>query len=89
MSGGWGSDILMGGKGDDVLIGGGDSDVYIWNLGDGNDTIINSTSGGEVDILRLGEGVRPSNVKLERYGNTIRLVIGESGEILTPPRTTA
>jgi Ca2+-binding RTX toxin-like protein len=78
-----GSDILMGGGGDDKVAGGEDSDVYIWNLGDGNDTIVNSTSGSEVDILRLGEGVHPRNVKVERYGNTVRLIIGESGEIIT------
>ena len=83
LRGGPGVDILIGGRGDDVLIGGADNDIYIWNLGDGNDTIINSTSGSEIDILRLGEGVHPGNVRIERYGNTIRLIIGESGEILT------
>ena len=35
------------------------------------------------DVLRLGKGVHPENMKIERYGNTIRLRIGESGEVLT------
>jgi Ca2+-binding RTX toxin-like protein len=83
VNGGYGSDIFMGGKGEDRLVGGEDSDVYLWNLGDGNDTVINSTSGGETDVLRLGEGVHPKNVTLNREGNTIRLVIGESGEVVT------
>lgn len=83
LSGGRGSDILIGGRGDDTLIGGADSDIYIWNLGDGNDTILNSTAGSEVDVLRIGEGVHPENVTIERYGNTIRLVIGETGEVIT------
>lgn len=83
VKGGYGSDILMGGKGTDTLIGGHDGDMYVWNLGDGNDTIVNSTVLDEEDVLRLGKGVHPENVTVERHGNTIRLRIGESGEVLT------
>lgn len=83
LKGGYGTDILIGGQGDDILAGDQDSDIYIWNLGDGNDTILNSTTGSEVDVLRIGEGVHPGNVKIERYGNTIRLLVAESGEVLT------
>ena len=83
VKGGHGADVLMGGKGADTLIGGADEDTYVWNLGDGDDTIVNSTVLNEEDVLRLGRGVHPENVKVERYGNTIRLRIGESGEVLT------
>ena len=84
LKGGYGSDVLMGGHGSDTLVGGHDGDTYVWNLGDGDDRIVNSSSGlGEEDVLRLGKGIHPENVEVERYGNTIRLRIGESGEVLT------
>ena len=35
-----GNDNLTGGKGDDYLEGGKGNDIYIWNIGDGNDTIV-------------------------------------------------
>jgi Ca2+-binding RTX toxin-like protein len=37
--GGDGNDILAGGTGSDYLEGGTGNDVYVWNLGDGDDTI--------------------------------------------------
>ena len=78
--GGSGDDILIGGTGDDVLRGGSGSDTYIWELGDGNDSIVDMTAAGDVDVLRLGEGVHAENAAITREGNTIYLTIGESGE---------
>ena len=76
--------MLEGDGRNNVLVGGEDGDTYVWNLGDGDDRIVNSSSSlGEEDVLRLGKGVHPENVRVERYGNTIRLSIGESGEVLT------
>ena len=78
-----GDDVLSGGRGADVMKGGRGSDTYVWRVGDGNDRIVNSSTGlGEEDVLRLGKGVHPENVRVERYGNTIRLRIGESGKVL-------
>ena len=57
LRGGHGTDILMGGRGSDTLVGGEDGDTYVWNLGDGDDRIVNSSTGsGEEDVLRLGKG---------------------------------
>ncbi|MCK9739925.1 hypothetical protein LT707_25530, partial [Pseudomonas syringae pv. syringae] len=39
LSSGNGNDILSGGKGNDFLSGGVGSDTYLFNLGDGQDTI--------------------------------------------------
>ena len=53
-----GDDILCGGKGNDNLDGGNGRDVYIWNKGDGFDTIVDY---GE-NIIRFGAGDRKSVV---------------------------
>ena len=40
LSGGWGDDLLKGGRGDDVLKGGPGADVFHFDLGHGNDTVL-------------------------------------------------
>ncbi|MEN7433720.1 calcium-binding protein, partial [Chromobacterium sp. TRC.1.1.SA] len=75
-SAGGGSSVLEGGKGDDTLTGGGQSDIYIFNLGDGNDVIINGSVG--VDIkhyseIRFGAGIAEADVKVVRAGNDVLL----------------
>lgn len=67
-----GNDIIQGGKGDDLLFGGFGEDTYIFNRGDGQDTIYNSdsymsygaklTGGGGRDTLVFGEGIRPDEL---------------------------
>jgi Ca2+-binding RTX toxin-like protein len=50
LEGGYGDDVLIGGRGDDILRGGLGNDTYIFNRGDGHDTIDESifsiTDGG-------------------------------------------
>jgi Ca2+-binding RTX toxin-like protein len=55
--GGNGDDVLNGGTGNDSLYGGAGNDTYVFNLGDGADTIVETQ--GEVgnDGLQLGSGV--------------------------------
>ena len=48
--GGGGSDILQGGDGNDILEGGEGADTYIYKLGDGYDTLIDSDSQGKVTL---------------------------------------
>ncbi|MBI5317275.1 MAG: putative Ig domain-containing protein [Nitrospirae bacterium] len=43
-----GTDILVGGTGDDRLEGGAGFDTYVWNTGDGNETIMDSDGIGAV-----------------------------------------
>jgi len=75
-----GKDTLIGGEGDDYLDGGAGDDTYIWNLGDGNDTIYDYYGS---NVLEIGEDVNPKNVLLERIGRNLRLTIGETGEVIT------
>lgn len=57
-----GDDTLIGGAGNDTLDGGAGQDAYIYNAGDGIDTIIDTMS--ENNILRFGAGVNKNNIKL-------------------------
>jgi hypothetical protein len=82
---GLGNDTLVGGEGDDYLKGGEDgNDVYIWNLGDGNDTIYNykynSTCTG---VLKFGEGISPDDVELSSFNNDAIFVVKSTGERIT------
>ena len=50
-----GDDILIGGLGDDNITGGAGSDSYIFNIGDGIDTITDNS--GDLDKIIFGEGI--------------------------------
>jgi len=71
LDGGDGNDIIFGNEGDDIIVGGKDSDTlyggtgqdtYIYNRGDGIDTIYDLKS--ERNILRFGAGINASDVTL-------------------------
>jgi Ca2+-binding RTX toxin-like protein/alpha-tubulin suppressor-like RCC1 family protein len=67
LNGGDGDDTLRGGTGDDELNGGIGSDTYEWNLGDGFDTITDSTSdpvSSAENHLVFGAGVDPAQIRL-------------------------
>ncbi len=64
---GSGSDTLTGGTGNDTLKGYYGSDTYLFNAGDGQDTINEGyASAGDTDILRFGEGLLAENAVLKR-----------------------
>jgi Ca2+-binding RTX toxin-like protein len=60
--GGAGDDILIGGTGNDFLYGESGQDTYIFNRGDGNDTVYDLKS--ENNILRFGAGISEKDVTL-------------------------
>ena len=68
------ADVMIGKGGDDLLIGGDGYDRYIWNLGDGNDRIIDSEGW---NTLEFGEGIEPSSVKISREGYDLKLAVAE------------
>ena len=76
-----GSDILIGGAGDDQLDGGLGADVYIFNVGDGNDTISDYTS--EDNIIRFGEGISESAIRLGLSGiqSNMSIALGNGDSI--------
>ena len=83
--GGVGDDTLNGGTGNDALYGGVGNDTYIYNLGDGNDTITESglDSG---DKIILGAGIAAGDISFFMgtdsfgvYSSYIR--VGAAGQI--------
>ena len=74
---GQGDDILNGGLGDDTLYGGEGDDTYIFNLGDGEDTIaetytLTQQSYG-TDIIQLAQGITESDIYYARTGSDLTI----------------
>ena len=70
-----GDNILAGLLGNDFLSGGAGNDVYIFNLGDGQDTIDNTDTATAVDTLRFGSGIADSDVMAFQQGELLFLKI--------------
>ncbi|AFV97424.1 MULTISPECIES: calcium-binding protein [unclassified Sulfuricurvum] len=79
-----GNDALSGNTGEDTLQGGLGDDLYLFNLGDGRDTIIDEYpygSGGN-DTLRFGEGITKADLVARAVSgsNDLQIAIRESGK---------
>ncbi len=61
-----GHDTIIGGAGDDYINNSGGDDTYIYNLGDGNDTI-QDVHGN--DVIEFGEGITTNNIKFRGENN--------------------
>ena len=79
-----GEDTLIGRGGNDVLRGGDEADTYVWNLGDGRDTIIdfdqNVLSGvrTEIDTIRIVDAtgqldLLADDLTFRRLGDNLRI----------------
>lgn len=71
-----GNDRLDGGKGDDTLYGGAGADTYVFDIGDGRDTIDNHDTDAlnvNADSISLGSGILSTNVKLTRTNDDLIL----------------
>ena len=80
LDGGAGSDDLYGGPGNDILRGGEGDDAYLFNRGDGVDTILDSGS-RDFNYIRFGSGIRPHDVTHEWDGATLLLHYGSGDAI--------
>ena len=80
-----GNDTITGYQGKDTLTGGGGNDTFVFNIGDGTDTItdfsgvgkkINPTPAviGEIDTIKfLGAGLIPQNLLLTQNGTSLEI----------------
>ena len=77
-----GDDFLQGGRGDDTLSGGSGNDVYFYNLGDGSDTIIESSSSGEANLLRFGESITLDDLNILQSGTELTIELATTGDAI-------
>lgn len=76
ITGGSGNDYMIGGEGNDTLHGGADTDsmqggagndVYIFQRGDGEDSVEdNDATEGNADTVRLGAGISADDIEITR-----------------------
>ncbi len=80
LNGGAGKDLLLGGSGDDTLRGGSDNDVlyggagsdtYVFNLGDGQDAIVESNGETGSDTLSFGAGIHAGDLDIYADGDKL------------------
>ena len=64
--GGAEANLLMGGRGNDLLQGGGGQDTYLFNLGDGLDTIEDVVAAGEGNRIQFGVGIAQADLLFTR-----------------------
>jgi len=77
-----GDDLLVGGKGNDTLYGGEGNDTYLFNKGDGQDFIVESSI-GSVDVIRFGVGILTTDiVATHRITGSLELGIRGTGDKL-------
>jgi Ca2+-binding RTX toxin-like protein len=86
LSGLSGSDTLAGGAGADVLMGGAGNDTYLYNLGDGADTVVESdTTAGNHDVLSFGStgtAISQEQLWFSQSGNDLLVsVIGTADSV--------
>ena len=73
-------DILHGGEGDDTLSGGSGNDIYLYNLGDGEDTIIDTLSG--INEIHFGAGITSFDITLTEIGDDLLVEISAGQSLL-------
>lgn len=72
---GYGDDMLSGGLGEDGYRLGFGDDTIVWNIGDGDDRVEGTGSYFGNDVLALGEGITPSDLRFTVTDDGTSLVI--------------
>lgn len=79
---GLGSDVLTGGIGNDTLNGGSERDTYVFNLGDGADTVIDAAQDGVGNVASFGPGITKDSLSFTQTGTTLTITYGTSGNAI-------
>ncbi len=76
-----GDDVLIGELGDDLLFGGAGHDTYLFNLGDGIDTIEDAAVVGEGNRIQFGVGISRNDLTLthDAAARSLTIQVGTSG----------
>ncbi|MFT0213548.1 hypothetical protein VQ643_13230 [Pseudomonas sp. F1_0610] len=81
--GGDGDDFIRGGAGNDTLYGGKGNDTYFFELGGGNDTIIETHGDTGTDTLLFGEGISIGDITIAKEGNNLILSLSNGRDSVT------
>ena len=84
LNGGAGDDTLIGGLGNDTLYGGLGNDVYVFNRGDGFDTVYDDYGSSPAqnagsDVLSFGAGVAKSHLAFSLSGADLVISVSNPG----------
>jgi Ca2+-binding RTX toxin-like protein len=79
-----GDDVLTGGTGSDTLRGGAGRDAYVFNPGDGIDTIADAAEAGVGNIVVFGDGIVAGDLSFRMDGGTLAIRYGEGDEVRVP-----
>ena len=76
-----GDDQLVGGLGDDILSGDDGDDTYVFNLGDGIDTIEDAAATGDGNRVQFGPGITRTALTFtqDQVAQTLTIQVGSSG----------
>ncbi|ULA65541.1 MAG: hypothetical protein LZF86_220002 [Nitrospira sp.] len=76
-----GTNFLMGGRGNDFIQGGSGNDTYLFNMGDGLDTIDDVAAVGEGNRIQFGADIRQADLTTTRdeAARTLTIQVGASG----------
>lgn len=77
-----GDDIFMSGSGDDLLDGGSGDDLYVFNPGDGVDTIVDAPAPGAGNAVEFGIGITAGDLTLSAEENTLVITVGTEGDAI-------
>jgi Ca2+-binding RTX toxin-like protein len=80
IDGGDGDDIITGGTGNDYIYNSNGINTYVFNSGDGNDTIDVHNFNGQTIIL--GNGITPADLSFENTVNSLKINIGDDSILL-------
>jgi len=84
IDGGVGNDMVVGGTGKDVLFGGEGSDTYLFNPGDGQDTIYEyDATGTGIDTITFGPGITKDDLIATRKDYDLVLSMKNSTDSIT------
>jgi Ca2+-binding RTX toxin-like protein len=76
LDGGNGNDWLHGGRGNDHLDGGAGGDAYLFNLGDGLDTIADRGNDASTDYISFGDTIAKDTIAFFQEGGDLHIAYG-------------
>ncbi|MEM6463206.1 MAG: M10 family metallopeptidase C-terminal domain-containing protein, partial [Pseudomonadota bacterium] len=74
-----GADRIIGGTGDDTLRGGAGIDTYVYDFGDGDDTIVEDWSGD--NLLEFGVGIDRGDMTVTESGDDLLFTFAGGGSV--------